>query len=203
MARLGIEPRLPEYIPGALPTELPSHRYQMDCLSLSQHCVNRLHIQQNNIQFKHIICVHTECIFAAVLCTELKAMLSSDPLDHVVPSTLLSPSALVAHPLTTCWSSQGRGGQRQAVTWWTIGMLMLTNSFTIYIYFSHTLAGVVTTSFSLSYLLSNPLQPCPIVCASLQIITKVLTLICWWFSWPYCHWNALPLLKHSLTVALV
>ena len=28
MARLGIEPRLPEYIPGALPTELPSHRYQ-------------------------------------------------------------------------------------------------------------------------------------------------------------------------------
>ena len=28
MARLGIEPRLPEYIPGALPTELPSLRYQ-------------------------------------------------------------------------------------------------------------------------------------------------------------------------------
>ena len=24
MARLGVEPRLPEYIPGALPTELPS-----------------------------------------------------------------------------------------------------------------------------------------------------------------------------------
>ena len=28
MARLGIEHRLPEYIPGALPTELPSYRYQ-------------------------------------------------------------------------------------------------------------------------------------------------------------------------------
>ena len=28
MARLGIEPRIPEYIPGALLTELPSHRYQ-------------------------------------------------------------------------------------------------------------------------------------------------------------------------------
>ena len=67
---------------------------------------------------------------------------------------------------------------RQALTWWTIGTLMLTNIFTIYIYFSHTLAGVITTSFTLSYLLANPLQPCPIVCASLQIITKVLTLIC-------------------------
>ena len=64
------------------------------------------------------------------------------------------------------------------VTWWTIGTLMLTNFLTIYIYFSHTLAGVVTTSFTLSYLLSNPLQPCSIVCTSLWIITKVLTLIC-------------------------
>ena len=63
------------------------------------------------------------------------------------------------------------------VTWWTIGMLMLTNIFTIYIYFSHTLAGVVTTSFTLSYLPSNPLQPCLIVCASLWIITRILTLI--------------------------
>ena len=70
------------------------------------------------------------------------------------------------------------GFLRGCVTWWTIGMLMLTNIFTIYIYFSHTLAGVITTSFTLSYLLSNPLQPCPIVCVSLQIITKVLTLIC-------------------------
>ena len=73
-----------------------------------------------------------------------------------------------------------------SVTWWTIGMLMLTNIFTICIYFSHTPAGVVTTSFTLSYLLSNPLQPHPIVCASLWIITKVLTLICQQFLWPYC-----------------
>ena len=71
-----------------------------------------------------------------------------------------------------------KNGSMHAVTWWTIGMLMLTNIFTIYIYFSHTPAGVVTTSFTLSYLLSNPLQPCLIVCALLQIITKVLTLIC-------------------------
>ena len=89
------------------------------------------------------------------------------------------------------------------VTWWTIGMLMLTNIFTIYIYFSHTPAGVITTSFTLSYLLSNPLQPCPIVCTLLQIIIKVLTLICQWFLWPYCHWNASPLPEHSLIVALV
>ena len=57
-------------------------------------------------------------------------------------------------------------------------MLLLTNFLTIYIHFSHTLAGVITTSFTLSYLLFNPLQPHPIVCASLWIITKVLTLIC-------------------------
>ena len=73
------------------------------------------------------------------------------------------------------------------VTWWTIGTLLLTNFLTIYVHFSHTLARVITTSFTLSYLLSNPLQPCPIVCMSLQIITKVLTLICQWFLWPYCH----------------
>ena len=82
------------------------------------------------------------------------------------------------------------------MTWWTIGMLMLTNISTIYIYFSHTSAGVITTSFTLSYLLSNPLQPHPIVCMLLRIITKVLTLICQWFLWPYCCWNTLPLLKH-------
>ena len=70
---------------------------------------------------------------------------------------------------------------------WTIGMLMLTNIFTIYIYFSHTTAGVITTSFTISYLLSNPLQPCPIVCMLLWIITKVHTLICQQFLWPYCH----------------
>ena len=90
-----------------------------------------------------------------------------------------------------------------SLTWWTIGTLMLTNIFTIYIYFSHAPAGVITTSFTLSYLPSNPLQPHPVVCASLWIITRILTLICWWFSWPYCHWNVSPLPKHSLTVALV
>ena len=30
MTRLGIEPRLPEYIPGALSTELPSLRKQLE-----------------------------------------------------------------------------------------------------------------------------------------------------------------------------
>ena len=64
------------------------------------------------------------------------------------------------------------------MTWWTIGTLMLTNIFTIYIYFSHTLAGVITTSFTLSYLPSNPLQPHHIVCMLLWIITRIPTLIC-------------------------
>ena len=89
------------------------------------------------------------------------------------------------------------------LTWWTIGMLLLTNFLTIYIHFSHTLAGVVTTSLTVLYLPSNPLQPCSIACTSFWIITRLLTLICWWFSWPYSHWNASPLLKHSLIVALV
>ena len=73
------------------------------------------------------------------------------------------------------------------MTWWTIGTLMLTNIFTIYIHFSHTMAGVVITSFTLPYLPSNPLQPHPIACTLLQIITRILTLICQWFLWPYCH----------------
>ena len=64
------------------------------------------------------------------------------------------------------------------LTWWTIGLLMLTSIFSIYIYFPHTLAGVITTSFTLSYLLSNPLQPHPIACAPIWIIIKVFTLIC-------------------------
>ena len=42
------------------------------------------------------------------------------------------------------------------------------------------------------------LQAALLHCASLQIVTKVLTLICWWFLWPYCHWNMSPLLEHSL-----
>ena len=42
------------------------------------------------------------CVQTALLCTELKAVLSSDPLAHVVLSTLLLPSALVVHPSTTC-----------------------------------------------------------------------------------------------------
>ena len=71
------------------------------------------------------------------------------------------------------------------VTWWTIGMLLLTNLFTIYIHFSHTPAGVVITSPTLLYLPSNPLQPCFIACMSLWVITKILTLICQQFLWPY------------------
>ena len=37
LARLGIEPRLPEYIPGALPTELPDHVFNVDCVYLDWH----------------------------------------------------------------------------------------------------------------------------------------------------------------------
>ena len=84
------------------------------------------------------------------------------------------------------------------VTWWTIGMLLLTNFLTIYIYFSHTPAGVVTTSLTVLYLPSNPLQPHSVACASFQIITRLLTLICQWFSWPHSCWNASPLPRHSL-----
>ena len=95
------------------------------------------------------------------------------------------------------------GASLHKPTWWTIGTLMLTNLFTIYIHFSHTLAGVVITSPTLLYLPSNPLQPCSIACASFQIITRIFTLICWWFLWPYSHWNVLPLPRHSLIVVPV
>ena len=66
----------------------------------------------------------------------------------------------------------------EQVTWWTIGMLLLTNLFTIYIHLSHTLTGVVITSPTLLYLPSNPLQPCSVACASFQIIARIFTLIC-------------------------
>ena len=47
LARLGVEPRLPEYIPGALPTELPSLGKSMGWLLFCHfEFVNRLHIQQ-------------------------------------------------------------------------------------------------------------------------------------------------------------
>ena len=59
------------------------------------------------------------------------------------------------------------------LTWWTIGTLLLTNLFTIYIHFSHTPAGVIITSPTLLYLPSNPLQPCSIACVSFQIIASV------------------------------
>ena len=84
------------------------------------------------------------------------------------------------------------------MTWWTIGTLLLTNLIIIYIHFSHTPAGVVTTSLTILYLPSNPLQPCSVACTSFWITTRLLTLICQWFLWPYSCWNALPLLKHSL-----
>ena len=66
----------------------------------------------------------------------------------------------------------------QLVTWWTIGTLLLTNFLTIYIHFSHTPAGVITTSLTVLYLPSNPLQPHSIACVSFWIITRLLTLIC-------------------------
>ena len=84
------------------------------------------------------------------------------------------------------------------MTWWTIETLLLTNLLTIYIHFSHTPAKVVTTSLIILYLPSNPLQPCSVACMSLWIVTKLLTLICQWFLWPYSHWNTSPLPKHSL-----
>ena len=37
-------------------------------------------------------------------------------------------------------------------SWWTIGTLLLTNFLTIYIHFSHTPAGVITTSLTVLYL---------------------------------------------------
>ena len=64
------------------------------------------------------------------------------------------------------------------MTWWTIGTLLLTNLFTIYIHVSHTPAGVVITSPTLLYLPSNPLRPHPIACASFQIIARIFTLQC-------------------------
>ena len=35
MARLSVEPRPSEYVPGALPIELPSLGYKVDCLSIT------------------------------------------------------------------------------------------------------------------------------------------------------------------------
>ena len=49
MARLGIEPRPPKYIPGALPIELPSHKYQTWIASFITLC-GRLHIQQKKMR---------------------------------------------------------------------------------------------------------------------------------------------------------
>ena len=69
-------------------------------------------------------------------------------------------------------------GKGMLMTWWTIGTLLLTNFLTIYIHFSHTLAGVVTNSLTVLYLPSNPLQPCSVACVSFWIITRLLTLIC-------------------------
>ena len=88
------------------------------------------------------------------------------------------------------------------MTWWTIGMLLLTNLFTIYIHFSHTLAGVVITSPTLLYLPSNPLQPHSIACMSFQIIARIFTLICWWFfmaSQPLKHVASAETQPHSST----
>ena len=98
---------------------------------------------------------------------------------------------VMATSICTCVLDHGNHqcavAQMLTVTWWTIGTLLLTNIFTIYIHFSHTLAGVVITSFTLPYLYSNPLQPHSIACASLWITARILTLICQWFLWPYCH----------------
>ena len=71
-----------------------------------------------------------------------------------------------------------KDSEQGMVTWWTIRMLLLTDFLTIYIHFSHTLAGVVTTSLTVLYLPSNPLQPHSVACMSFQIITRILTLIC-------------------------
>ena len=71
-----------------------------------------------------------------------------------------------------------KDSEQGMVTWWTIRMLLLTDFLTIYIHFSHTLAGVVTTSLTVLYLPFNPLQPHSVACMSFQIITRILTLIC-------------------------
>ena len=58
--------------------------------------------------------------------------------------------------LVTYYSSMFTLTKRNYVTWWTIGTLLLTNFLTIYIYFSHAPAGVITTSLTVLYLPSNP-----------------------------------------------
>src|SRR5580692_4506413 len=83
-------------------------------------------------------------------------------------------------PLTQKDSKQG------VVSWWTIGMLMLTNMFTIYILISHNLAGVAPTSLSLHYNPSITLLPLQFIVPSFWIITSLLLLICQQVLWPYC-----------------
>src|SRR5580692_7883899 len=83
-------------------------------------------------------------------------------------------------PLTRKDSKQG------VVLWWTIGMLMLTNTLTIYVLISHNPAGVDPTSLSLHYNPSITLLPLQFVVPSFRIITSLLLLICRQVSWPYC-----------------
>src|SRR5580692_11427537 len=90
--------------------------------------------------------------------------------------TAIAPSK----PLTQKDSKQG------VVSWWTIGTLMLTNTVTIYILISHTLAGVTPTSLSLHYNPSITLLLLQFVVPSFRIITSLLLLICQQVSWPYC-----------------
>src|SRR5580692_9035980 len=89
-------------------------------------------------------------------------------------NTILTTFAATApsKPSTRKDSKQG------VVSWWTIGTLMLTNTITIYVLISHSLAGVTPTSFSLHYNPSITLLPLQFIVPSFWIITSLLLLIC-------------------------
>src|SRR5580692_6637725 len=83
--------------------------------------------------------------------------------------------------------STRKDSKRGVMSWWTIGTLTLTNTLTIYILISHTLAGVAPTSPSLHYNPSITLLLLQIVIPLFRIIISLLLLICQQVSWPYCH----------------
>ncbi|KAH9993284.1 hypothetical protein BJV74DRAFT_884394 [Russula compacta] len=72
-----------------------------------------------------------------------------------------------------------------ALSWWTIGMLLLTNILSICICISHGPAGVIITSPTLLYTPSITLLPPHSAVVLSQLLTKTLTLICQQSPWPY------------------
>src|SRR5580692_1096161 len=90
-----------------------------------------------------------------------------------------SAGALITFATTAPSNTLTRKDSKQGVvSWWTIGTLTLTNTLTIYILISHSLAGVAPTSLSLHYNPSITLLPFQFVVPSFRIITSLLLLIC-------------------------